>query len=692
LKETFVIPAFEVMTRKLYFGLILVLSLFMKHLFFIIIAFICYSINAQQTEFVDFKTIKATLNPKLEDKGIGGQVEITFKILKDVDAISLDANNFEQIDYKLDDEALTHAYNGKQLIIKHPFKKGDSHSLFIEYYTKPQKAIYFVDNQIWTQGQGKYTSNWLPSIDDTNDKIVFDLTITYKNDYQVLANGKLLNKEVGKETTIWHYNMQKPMPSYLVALAIGKYSKKELTSKRGIPIELYYYPEDSAKVEPTYRYTKQMFDFLENEIGVNYPWQNYKQVPVKDFLYSGMENTSLTIFSDDFMIDETSFVDKNYVNVNAHELAHQWFGDLVTATKGEHHWLQEGFATYYALLAERDIFGDDYYYWRLYEYAHELIAQEQAGNSTALLDAKSSSTTFYKKGAWALHILKEEVGEKAFKKAVKKYLKKYKFKNVETLDFIREVEQASGVDLNGFVSSWLTATELPLVAMKTALEKNETSAFLVTMEDTPYLSYRTDENGYISSSIVYTLPNGFHAVKTAVLKEALNKPEYPGNQSILEDAFKSKELKVRQVLAENMPVITPELKTDNETLLSDASYLTIEAALFNLVNNFPEDAKKYLEQTKTITGFNNKNVRLLWLVLAITSDVYSEAESEDFINELIGYTNAEYNFEVRMSAFQYLRYISSCEAECIKNLEQATTHHNWRMVKFAKETLNQLKR
>ncbi|MGZ9677575.1 M1 family aminopeptidase [Flavobacterium sp. GNP001] len=112
-----------------------------------------------------------------------------------------------------------------------------------------------------------------------------------------------------------------------------------------------------------------MFDFLEKEIGVKYPWGIYKQAPVRDFLYAGMENTSATLFNTRYVVDSTGFEDRSYTNVNAHELAHQWFGNLVTAESGKHHWLQEGFATYYALLAEKEIYGEDHFYSKLYETA-----------------------------------------------------------------------------------------------------------------------------------------------------------------------------------------------------------------------------------------------------------------------------------------------------------------------------------
>lgn len=666
----------------------------MRYLFILFFSFSFSSAEAQQTEYVDFKTAEAEVYVDLDKEEIRGSIIYTFDVLKEVDSIYLDVKNII-IDYKELNGNEHINFNNEEIknngILKKKFKPSLNNKLIINFHVNPKKALYFIKkgsyHQVWTQGQGKYTSNWLPSIDDTNDKIEFDLNIITDSDYQVISNGKLLNIEESKGYNRWSYDMQKPMSSYLVALAIGKYNKKELTSNSGIPIELYYYPEDSAKVEPTYRYTKQMFDFLEEEIGVPYPWQNYKQVPVKDFLYSGMENTSLTIFSDDFMIDDTSFIDKNYVNVNAHELAHQWFGDLVTATEGKHHWLQEGFATYYALLAERDIFGEDYYYNTLYNYAKELITQEVAGDATALLDPKASSVTFYKKGAWALHALKEKVGEQAFKIAVTNYLNKHAFKNVETEHFIAEVEKASGQNLSSFENEWLISKTLPLAKMRASLKKNKPIAFLETIEEDSYLSYRTDNNGYVPSSLVMELPKGYYTERLAVLREALKKPEYPTYKDLIEDAFSSNEIKTRQLLAKYIP---EGFKESNESLLEDASYITIELALMNLWSKFPKDRTKYLNATKDVIGFNDKNIRCLWLTLALLTPEYNSAFNKVYINELNSYTSPKYGFQTRQNAFSYINNLQIFDTETLISLIEATAHHNWRFKSFARDLLKSL--
>ena len=424
--------------------------------FLIAFLFSSFTVFAQQTDVVDFLKIEASIGPDTVEKKIEGRFSVTFEVLKDTDSVFMDALNITIEDLVAKDFKITS--DEKKLWFTGDFEAEKTYKVDLWYSMKPKQTLYFFGNEIWTQGQGKYTSHWLPSIDDVNDKIEFDLQIIAPKDKYVVANGKLQEVNNVHEVNGWHFDMKKPMSSYLVAFAIGDFHKKELVSTSGIPIELYYKPSDSLKVEPTYRYSKQIFDFLETEIGVAYPWQNYKQVPVRDFLYAGMENTTATFFSEAFVVDSIGFNDRNYINVNAHELAHQWFGNLVTEKAGEDHWLQEGFATYYALLAEKDIFGEDYYYWQLYQTAEQLKAMSDEGKGESLLNPRASSLTFYQKGAWALHILRERIGNEAFKAAIKNYLEKYKFKNVSTEDFLKEVKAVSQVDITDFERDWLQQT------------------------------------------------------------------------------------------------------------------------------------------------------------------------------------------------------------------------------------------
>ena len=592
-----------------------------------------------------------------------------------LDAIHMDFTNLElRTSNNMLLQGSDYRVEADKLIVFYDFAENENYILNFKYVAQPKKALYFINDQIWSQGQGKYTSNWLPSIDDMNEKIEFDLSITYDADYSVLANGKLVETKAESPNQItWHYDMEKPMSSYLVALAIGKYYKKTETSSSGIPLEYYYYPQDSTKVEPTYRYSKLMFDFLENEIGVPYPWEIYRQVPVKDFLYSGMENTSLTIFSDALVVDSIAFNDQNYVNVNAHELAHQWFGDLVTATSGEHHWLQEGFATYYALLAEREVFGEDYFYWQLYEHAQQLLKQENAGESTSLLNPKSSSLTFYQKGSWALHVLRERVGDAAFREAVKNYLEKHKFQNVETSDFIIEIEKASGQDLSEFVKIWIEDSVLPQDDMVKSLNK---SAFIREFLDVSCQTYPSKCGDYLVSDIS----------DRAKIKILLQE----GYDVKLEDFNNG--IKVRQAIAQKLTTIPLEFRSAYESLLKDKSYLTIETALYNLWVNFPMDRAKYLQQTSSIYGFSDYNVKLLWLVLHLNTIEYQPDKKQAVFEELRTYTDPKYSFEVRMNAFNYLKLINGFDDISIKNLMQAKKHHNWRFQQFAKRLHEELEK
>ncbi|WP_178984254.1 M1 family metallopeptidase [Winogradskyella helgolandensis] len=654
----------------------------MKKIFIAFCVFISGLAYAQQTDYVNFIRANGMLNIVIDSSIVKGEVWYNLNITKSTDSIFLDAVNmtFENVEIRVGDsntQKLDYSNVENKIYFKYPFQKNQTYTIYFNYSAKPKQALYFLkrenEPQVWTQGQGKYTSHWFPSLDDTNDKIIFNLSTVKKSEYSFIANGlNTVTSPLPDNSVKTSYQMQKPMSSYLLALVYGKYNKKTATSKSGIPLEYYYYPEDSLKVEPTYRYSKQMFDFLEEEIGFAYPWQNYKQVPVHDFLYAGMENTSLTIFSDAFMVDDIGFNDKNYVNVNAHELAHQWFGDLVTAKSGEHHWLQEGFATYYALLAERDIFGDDYFYFKLLESVLELSRQDLSGNGTSLLDPKSSSLTFYQRGAWVLHALRDQVGDVIFKKAVRNYLEKHQYANVETSDFIQEVENLYGRSLSHFVNYWIKNKAFPF-----------DDAFAILKRQSSFI------NEYAMVDCEAKTSKCAEYLKYYVSDEAKVKVISQVPALVTSDVFKNS-LKVRQAISEHVTKIPEALKEDYESLLDDKSYITIENALYNLWVNFPLERSKYLSKTRKIIGFSDKNVRMLWIVLNLSTPYYEADNKQELFDELVGYTKEKYNADVRIKAFTYLDLIKSCDEDCQAELETAKSHHNWRLVKFAKELSKKL--
>ncbi|MCW5519581.1 M1 family metallopeptidase [Aureitalea sp. L0-47] len=658
----------------------------MKHLLLLLAAFTFFGSHAQQTDVVDFLEIRANLYASPENKTIEGGIEVTFKMLKDADSVYLDAVNMERLSLDGDYDNMNVEANEDKFWIIGNFKEEKEYKIFFSYRAEPKQTLYFTGDQIWTQGQGKYTSHWLPSIDDMNDKIEFDLSILVESEKRVVTNGALnsLTTRDSESLIVWNFNMDEPMSSYLVALVIGNFSKNTIQSESGVPIELYFRPEDSLKAEPTYRYTKEIFDFLEEEIGVPYPWQNYKQVPVRDFLYAGMENTTATIFSEAFVVDSIGFNDRNYVNVNAHELAHHWFGNLVTETSGTHHWLQEGFATYYAHLAEKEIFGDDYFYWVMYQSAEQLKELSDQGKGESLLNPKASSLTFYEKGAWALHILREKIGDEAFKSAIRSYLQKHKFKNVNTEDFLSEVRAATDADISNWEQDWLQQTAFKAMQAYSSLSESEfmDSYFQVSSLRAGQLSEKIDllekaieeGNDFIGQEAVYQLSGENPLV----------------SQFLYEKALDSDNLFIRQAVAISMDGVTERLKPKFERLLDDPSYVTIEAALYSLWNSFPNDRARYLDQTESIAGFQDKNVRQLWLALAIITPDYRLENKSTFVNELRDYSSAKYSFEIRQKAFEYLAELQMYNDEVIDNLVDASVHHNWRFRSGARNMLKQL--
>jgi len=663
--------------------------LLMRQLFFLLFTVFTF---AQQTQKVDFKTVTGNITINPIERKVFGTVRYVLEVKEAIDTIRIDGQKMTFSEVKMNNKAVNFSNNGKTLSLFEGFQKGKN-TLTFSYEAKPKQTLYFTgdftnkiiaNQQVWTQGQGKYTSHWFPSFDDVNEKVIFNLFITFDKRFNVLSNGVLKEVFPNKDQKIWEYTMSKPMSSYLLALAIGDFRNKVVASKSGIPLQLFIQPKDTAKFEPTYRHSKRIFDFLEKEIGVKYPWRIYKQIPVEDFLYAGMENTSSTIFAQDFVVDEIGFNDRNYINVNAHELAHQWFGDLVTAKSGKHHWLQEGFATYFALLAEKEIFGEDYFYYQLYKSSLQL--KNAAKNDTIpIMNEKASSLSFYQKGAWALHVIRESIGEKAFQKAVKTYLKKYAFQNVETENFLAEIRKVSNFDTAIFSKQWLENYKFNSQEVSALLNKNKFIQQLVKvqkMRDVP-LQERLTEFKTIMQSEAY------FPVKTEILYQLKEVP-FEDKKEIIVAALQTNNIKVRQAVAEFTDEIPLEFKADYETLLDDASYETREIALIRLVANFKEDELSYLEKAKNWKGNNSIGLRTTVLFLSQKATGYNEDLKANNLKELIDYTSPKYESSIRQNAFEVALQLPPIDNEVLKNLVNASTSFRWQFNKFAKDYIRDL--
>jgi len=652
----------------------------MKYILFFIT---CFSF-AQQTQFVDFKSVLGQLKLNAAEKSLSGSIDYVFEVLQPIDTIKIDAKNMEFKHVKVDGKEVVFVNNGKELKVVNHFQKGKNHLTF-EYLAKPKQALYFVsiensEVQIWTQGQGRYTSNWFPSFDDVNEKIIFNIGITYDKDYQVVSNGILQNKTESNNEIHWQYGMKNPMSSYLLMLAIGKFEKKELQSKSKIPLEYYLENKNADRFEPTYRYSKRIFDFLEKGIGIKYPWEIYREIPVRDFLYGGMENTTSTLFTTRYVVDSTGFVDRNYTNVDAHELAHHWFGDLITAQSSTHHWLQEGFATYYALLAERDIFGDDYFYSKLYDTAQQIKFASRT-DPIPVLNAKASSLTFYEKGAWALFVLHESIGDKAFKKAIKSYLKKYAYQTVTTANFFDEIKKVSNFDLVQFQKTWLESTVFDTAAANALLSKNK--AIQIRLEVDKLKKTALSEK---RDFLVKTLnSNVFYAVKEAIVNQ-IELEKFESKKELLLIALHTNNLQVRQAVAGTLDQIPEDFRAEYETLLDDKSYQTQEIALYYLWKSFPDRRKEYLNKSKKWIGFNDYNLRTLWLSLALSTPDYTD-NPEALISELIAFSSTKYEASTRQNALEKLIAFKLTNDQVLSNLVNSTTHHMWQFSKFGRDTI-----
>ncbi|HIK62662.1 MAG TPA: M1 family peptidase [Flavobacteriales bacterium] len=554
-----------------------------------------------------------------------GNVALTFTpLLSRVDSLYLDAPNIIIHHILMDEKEIKFSQNKKgiTLFFTKSLSWENSYTVTIDYHCFPRKGIYFIGwndeqnlsrKQIWTQGQGIDNRHWIPHYDEMNDKLITELIVHFDKDYKVLSNGNLIDKTEEGDLTKWHYKITSPHPSYLIMLGIGEYDILEKTAESGTPLNLYYYPDWESRVSSAYRLSKEMFDYLEREIDVPYPWESYAQIPVQDFMYGAMENTTATLFGDFYFVDSVSFNDINYVYVNAHELAHQWFGDCITSRTSSHHWLQESFATYYGYMVEKEFFGKNYFD-NTRRKAKDKSLKEALKNDNPVACSFAGGVRKYPKGAMVLDMLKYVVGEDEYRKAIKHYLEKHAYENVDSEDLLIAFHESLGLSLDWFWEQWVYKGGEPNYEVSYKRIKQEVTFIVEQLHDT------TELIGLFKMPIVFEI---HFTDGTSISKKVMiaNKQEevkmkipkdkkvafvlFDADNKILKNVTFKKSynmLKAQVIAAENILD-----RYDALVALKDFSYQKKKGLLFEIFNA----EEFYLLKTEVISQLEKKDVELL---------------------------------------------------------------------------------
>jgi aminopeptidase N len=421
---------------------------------------------------VDVEHVKLELDVDPAIRRIAGTATLTASVIAPATRhVTLDAVELEIERVTCDGKPVAHRHDGKLLRVDlgSPRAAGDKLALAIRYAGSPRRGIYFIapdpgypdkPTQVWTQGQDEDSRFWFPCFDAPHEKATTEIVARIPAAMYALSNGALIGDHVDGDKRIMHWRLDVPHSCYLVTLVVAELA---VVADRWRDVELAYLVQKGreADCKRTLARTPKMLELFSRLFGVTYPYPRYAQVFVADFIFGGMENTSATTLTDTVLLDERAALDHDADALVAHELAHQWFGDLVTCRDWGEGWLNEGFATYSEYLWREHHEGRDAADLELDEWADAYFGEDSSRYrrtvATKLYDEPIDifDHHLYEKGGRVLHMLRRVLGDDAFFGALAHYVKKHRHGVVETRDLARAVEEHTGRVLDWFFSQWV---------------------------------------------------------------------------------------------------------------------------------------------------------------------------------------------------------------------------------------------
>ena len=419
------------------------------------------------------------LRPVFDTKTLHGEVTTRVRAIEDgVRSLRLDAVDLTIDAVHVSGAALAFAATAKDLTIELPvpLAAGELCSFTIAYRAiEPRRGLYFIDRprQAWTQSQDTDARAWLPCFDHPSEKATTTTTIVVEPGCFALGNGALVERSESPGGVTFRYEQTIPHASYLLTMVAGAFSEIRQAHPR-LPVACYVEPGREDDGERSFGETPHMIDAFEATIGVPYPYARYSQIAVADFIFGGMENTSATTQTDRTLHDARAHLDFSSEPLVAHELAHQWFGDLVTCRDWSQAWLNEGFATYFETVWMEASRGWDEYQRDVFEIVGRYLDEDGERYRRPIVcnvyrdPIELFDRHLYEKGAAVLHMLRGVLGWERMKRALRQYVDDNATRSVETIDLVRAIERATGRNLREFFAQWIERGGHPEVEVRSS--------------------------------------------------------------------------------------------------------------------------------------------------------------------------------------------------------------------------------
>lgn len=366
--------------------------------------------------------------------------------------------------------AFRHVGADLEIELAEPLALGAATTVSIAYAGTPRRGLYFIapdadhprkPYQAWTQGQDEDAKYWFPCFDHPCEKASTEVLARVPQQFQALSNGELVARTPHADgSATWHWRQALAHSAYLVTLVVGAFEEVTLEGGR-VPLTAWVPPGQGPRAQVAFGRTAKMLEVFERRFGVAFPWEKYAQVVVEDFIFGGMENTSATTLIDVALYDDRAALDYDADDLVAHELAHQWWGDLLTCRDWSHAWLNEGFATWCETVFKEEHLGAEEAAYERHTQRLGYLDEDGGEYRRAIVDRRFQEPIdlfdrhLYEKGACVLHMLRKELGEEPFWRSIRTYAGANRGRSVVTEDLLRAVEQATGRNLEWFFDQWV---------------------------------------------------------------------------------------------------------------------------------------------------------------------------------------------------------------------------------------------